>query len=137
MTTPTAGTTTRTRRRVNGSNTSTRRRGVRDRRRSRLGDTPDRCGYGPRLPLIVISPYTRENYVSHNVTDQSSVVKFIEDNWLHGESTGAGSFTRIAGSLDAPGGVLDFRTCPHFEPLILNPATGAVVSGGGWPGKKS
>ena len=45
--------------------------------------------------------------------------------------------TTIAGSLDAPGGVLDFHTYPHFEPLILNPATGAVVSGGGWQARKS
>jgi phospholipase C len=94
----------------------------------RVGDTPDRCGYGPRLPLVVISPYTRENYVSHNVTDQSSVVKFIEDNWLGGQSTGPGSFTRVAGSLSAPGGVLDFWARPHFTPLILNPSTGEVVS---------
>ena len=27
----------------------------------RLGDTPDRCGYGPRLPLLVISPWTRSS----------------------------------------------------------------------------
>ena len=39
-----------------------------------LGSFPDRCGYGPRLPLVVISPWTRQNYVSHNLTDQSSVV---------------------------------------------------------------
>ncbi len=78
----------------------------------------------------------KTNYVDHTVTDQSSVLKFIEDNWLHGESTGAGSFANIAGSLDAPGGVLDFHTFPHFEPLILNPTTGAVVSGGGWQAKK-
>jgi phospholipase C len=94
----------------------------------RIGDTPVRCGYGPRLPLLVISPYTRENYVSHNLTDQSSVVKFVEDNWLGGQSTGPGSFTSIAGSLDARGGVLDFRTRPHFNPVILNPNTGEVVS---------
>ena len=93
-----------------------------------LGDTPDRCGYGSRLPLLVISPWTRENYVSHNVTDQSSVVKFIEDNWLGGRSTGPGSFTRIAGRLDAAGGVLDFWARPHFTPVILDPATGEVVS---------
>jgi phospholipase C len=50
------------------------------------GDTTDgagaRCGYGPRLPLLVISPYARENYVSHALTDQTSVLRFIEDNWL-------------------------------------------------------
>ena len=39
-----------------------------------------RCGYGPRLPLLVISPYARFNYVDHQVTDQSSVIRFIKDN---------------------------------------------------------
>ena len=29
-----------------------------------------RCGYGPRLPLLVISPYAKHNYVDHTVTDQ-------------------------------------------------------------------
>ncbi len=122
--------------RVNGSDTSADA-AVCTTAAIRLGDTPARCGYGPRLPLIVISPWTRDNYVSHNVTDQSSVVKFIEDNWLRGQRIGNGSFDTIAGSLDAPGGVLDFHTYPHFEPLILDPTTGAVVSGGGWQAKKS
>jgi phospholipase C len=92
-----------------------------------LGSFPDRCGYGPRLPLLVISPWTRENYVSHNLTDQSSVVKFIEDNWLRGQRIGNGSFDGIAGSLDGSGGVLDFHTRPNFFPVILNPNTGEVT----------
>jgi phospholipase C len=92
-----------------------------------LGTLPDRCGYGPRLPLVVISPYTKDNYVSHNMTDQSSVVKFIEDNWLGGERIGQGSFDAMAGSLDAPGGVLDFHTYPNDFPLILNPTTGEPI----------
>jgi phospholipase C len=92
-----------------------------------LGSYPDRCGYGPRLPLLVISPWTRDNYVSHNLTDQSSVVKFIEDNWLHGKRIGSGSYDAVAGSLDAPGGVLDFHTVPHLFPVILNPNTGEVT----------
>ena len=40
-----------------------------------------RCGYGPRLPFIVISPYAKSNYVDHTITDQSSIIAFIEDNW--------------------------------------------------------
>ncbi len=92
-----------------------------------LGNFPARCGYGPRLPLLVISPWTRQNYVSHHLTDQSSVVRFIEDNWLFGERIGDGSFDAIAGSLDGFGGVLDFFTFPHFTPLILNDQTGEVA----------
>ena len=29
-----------------------------------------RCGYGPRLPLLVVSPWARRNFVDHSVTDQ-------------------------------------------------------------------
>ena len=94
-----------------------------------------RCGYGQRLPLLVISPYTRENYVSSNLTDTTSVVKFIEDNWLHGERI-PDSFDAVSGSLDAAGGVLDFDAQPHFQPLILNPTTGAVESGGNFWGNE-
>jgi phospholipase C len=96
-----------------------------------IGSGNGRCGYSQRLPMIVISPYTRDNYVSSNLTDTTSVVKFIEDNWLHGERI-PGSFDATSGSLDARGGLLDFWVRPHFQPVILNPTTGAVVSGGGW-----
>jgi phospholipase C len=39
-----------------------------------------RCGYGPRLPLMVILPFAKVNFVDHTVTDQSSILRFIEDN---------------------------------------------------------
>src|SRR5882724_11846969 len=45
------------------------------------GQFQGRCGYGPRLPLLVISPLARVNFVDHSVTDQSSILRFIEDNW--------------------------------------------------------
>ena len=67
-----------------------------------VGSTNGRCGYSQRLPMLVISPYTRQNYVSSNLTDTASVVKFIEDNWLYGERI-SGSFDASSGSLDAPG----------------------------------
>src|SRR3984957_21001551 len=38
------------------------------------GTSNGRCGYSQRLPMVVISPYTRENYVSSNLTDTASVV---------------------------------------------------------------
>ena len=80
----------------------------------------DRCGYGPRLPLLVVSPYARTNTVDHRLTDQSSILRFIEDNWL-GSRRISGSFDHIAGSLT---GLLDFRH-PSNGRLILDPATGA------------
>jgi hypothetical protein len=33
-----------------------------------VGTSNDRCGYSQWLPLVVISPYTRENYVSGKTT---------------------------------------------------------------------
>jgi phospholipase C len=82
-----------------------------------------RCGYGPRLPLLVISPYARRNYVDHSLTDQTSVLRFIEDNWLKGERVGGGSFDAIAGSLDA---MFDFAH-PDPRPYILDKTTGKVL----------
>ena len=45
------------------------------------GAYQDRCGYGPRLTFLVISPYAKVNYVDHQIIDQTSIIRFIEDNW--------------------------------------------------------
>ena len=52
-------------------------------------DEQGRCGVGPRLPLVVISPYAKQDYVSHAMTTQSSIVAFIEQNWNLGEIPGS------------------------------------------------
>ena len=41
----------------------------------------DRCWHGPSIPLLVISPYAKTNFVDHTLTDQTSILRFIEDNW--------------------------------------------------------
>lgn len=82
-----------------------------------------RCGYGPRLPLLVISPYAKQNYVDHTLTDQTSVLRFIEDNWLGGERVGGGSFDSIAGPMT---GMFDFAH-PDARRYLLDDATGVVV----------
>ena len=41
----------------------------------------DFFGDGPRIPLIIVSPFTRGGHVSHTYTDHASIVKFIERNW--------------------------------------------------------
>jgi phospholipase C len=38
-------------------------------------------GDGPRIPMLVVSPYTRAGHVDHTYTDHVSVLKFIERNW--------------------------------------------------------
>ena len=88
-----------------------------------------RCGYGPRLPLLVISPWAKSNYVDSTVTDQSSISRFIEDIFLNSQRLPAGSSDASAGTLmnmfnfTTIGGVL-----PNPTPVYLSPSTGAVCS---------
>ena len=83
-----------------------------------------RCGYGPRQPFLVISPFAKKNYVDHRVTDQSSILRFIEDNWNLGR-IGNGSTDAIAGTID---GMFDFATEGGAR-LILDPTSGRIISG--------
>jgi phospholipase C len=87
------------------------------------GAYQDRCGYGPRLPLLVVSPWARRNSVDSQITDQTSIIRFVEDNWSLGR-IGNQSFDAKAGPLD---GMFDFSGPPHTARLILNPITGEVV----------
>jgi phospholipase C len=84
--------------------------------------TPEqgRCGVGMRQPLLVISPFSKRNFVDNTLTTQSSVVKFVEDNWLGGERIGNGSNDAITGSLT---NMLSFHGDGNNQ-LFLNPATG-------------
>jgi phospholipase C len=87
-----------------------------------------RCGYGTRMPLLVVSPFAKRNHVDHTLTDQTSVLCFIEDNWLFGERIQpGGSFDTIAGTL---GNMFDFDNRDEKGPrkLILDEASGAVIS---------
>ena len=71
------------------------------------------------MPLLVISPWAKVNAVDHTVTDQSSILRFIEDNWHLGR-IGGGSFDALAGPLD---GLFDWQR-PHMAPLYLSPGSG-------------
>ena len=90
-----------------------------------------RCGYGPRLPFIVISPWAKSNFIDHTVTDQTSSLRFIEENWNlgfidgttipTGAPLGSFSFDQFAGSIR---GMFDFDDRPNLSPLFLDPLTG-------------
>jgi phospholipase C len=41
----------------------------------------DFFGDGSRIPLIVVSKYTKAGHISHEYTDHVSILKFIEANW--------------------------------------------------------
>jgi phospholipase C len=85
--------------------------------------TQGRCGYGPRTPLLVISPYARQNYVDHQITDQSSIIQFIETNW-NLPPIGNGSNDAKAGTLN---GMFDFTSGKKAPKLLLDPDTGLVT----------
>jgi phospholipase C len=92
-----------------------------------------RCGYGPRLPFIVISPWAKPNFVDHTVTDQTSSLRFIEANWNlgsidgttlpQGQPLGSFSFDQLAGSIL---NMFYFDDQPNLAPLILDPLTGTI-----------
>jgi phospholipase C len=81
----------------------------------------------------VISPYAKANYIDHTLTDQTSVLRFIEDNWLSSQriQTG-GSFDTIAGTIE---NMFDFTATStpaaihaQARKLTLDAQTGRVVS---------
>jgi phospholipase C len=41
----------------------------------------DYFGDGPRIPLIVASPFSKTGFVDHTYTDHASLLKFVEANW--------------------------------------------------------
>ena len=41
----------------------------------------DFFGDGTRIPLIVVSPFTKPGHISHDYSDHVSILKFIERNW--------------------------------------------------------
>jgi phospholipase C len=85
-----------------------------------------RCGPGTRLPFLVISPYAKQNYVSHVFITQASIPQFIEDNWLSSQRLGGGSF-----DVDpATGSIMDMFdfTQKKSTALILDEESGTVVT---------
>jgi phospholipase C len=71
--------------------------------------------------MLVISPWSRRNFVDHTVTNQASIMVFIEDNWLKGKRLGQGSFDAISNSIT---GMLDFQRKRRLGRLILDESTG-------------
>jgi phospholipase C len=102
-----------------------------------LAGQQGRCGYGPRLPFLVISPWARQNTVDHTLTDQSSIIKFVEDNWTLPRISG--SFDQIAGNLNglfafgkdhgnSEGHGRGSGSAPNAKAYLLDPVTGQPVA---------
>jgi len=73
-------------------------------------------GLGQRVPLLVISPYSREGFVSHGVLSHLSLLHFIELNW------NLQSLTALVNQSSLPLGFFDFSQAPR-PPLILSSLT--------------
>ncbi len=109
----------------------------------RAGAIQARCGFGPRLVLNMVSPWAKVNYVDHTLTDQSSILRFIEDTWGLDYIDGPAvrdpnnrlrkpgfplapqkqSFDVVTGSFDNM-----FDDEPHLERFILDPVTGTALN---------
>lgn len=72
----------------------------------------DAFGYGPRVPLLIISPYAKPNYVTHETGDFSSMLAFIEERFGLGHLTARDHYARDL--RDA----FDFNQAPN-APLVI------------------
>ena len=93
-----------------------------------LAGEQGRCGFGPRLPLLLVSPFAKRNGVDHDLSNQASMINFVEYNW--GLPGIAGSADQVQAPTDASEGV-PFDLAGMFEfsgkkagKLFLNPTTG-------------
>jgi len=72
-------------------------------------------GFGPRVPMLVISPYARQGFVDHTQYDFSSVVRLAETMW------GLQPLGSNDARADPLTGAFDFSSPPHADPLVLQP----------------
>ena len=109
---------------------------------SPLGGEQGRCGFGPRQPFVVVSPYAKHNYVDHNLSNLASVVNFVEFNWRLPSING--SADQIQSSVDRHERVpFDLAGLFRFHgdrneggKLFLDPSTGQAVGPGNLHGRR-
>jgi phospholipase C len=69
---------------------------------------------GFRVPLIVISPYAKENYVSHTILNHASILAFIEYNW------NLPPLNSFVGDSNIPLDFFDFAQSPRLPIVLTN-----------------
>ena len=86
----------------------------------------DFFGDGTRIPLIVVSPYTRPGHISHEYGDHVSILKFIERNWSLGTITSRSrdNFPNPVVSADNPYVPLNSPALGDLFDLFSFPSTG-------------
>lgn len=77
-------------------------------------------GLGQRVPLLVISPYSRINYVSHVELSHLSILHFIEFNW------NIPPINKMVNEAGLPLDFFDFSQAPR-SPLLLGGAVGSKL----------
>ncbi len=79
------------------------------------GFTQDLTGLGQRVPLLVISPYSRENFVSDTLLSHLSLLRFIEYNWA------LPPLDELVAQSNLPLGFFNFSQGAR-TPIILSPS---------------
>ncbi len=79
---------------------------------------------GFRVPMVVISPFAKQHFVSHTPYDFGSILKFVEENF------GLGSLGSSDASANSIGDILDFSAQTPFKP---EPLPGIKSCGGSAP----
>jgi phospholipase C len=69
--------------------------------------TIDRQPYGPRVPLLAIGNFVAPGTIAHTEMEHSSIVKFIEWNWLGGKTGQLGTRDTVVNNI---GSLLDPST---------------------------
>jgi phospholipase C len=99
----------------------------------------DQFGFGPRVPLLIVSPFAKKGYVSHTQYEFSSVLKFIEERFglspLTGRDAVANDTTDSFDFAQSPRSpfLLTARKCPllpaneDFGTETLNTSSAARV----------
>jgi len=91
--------------------------------------TVDVYGLGPRVPLIIISPYAIAGYISHTQYEFASFLQFVEQDFnLPALTARDAQANSVLDSFDfnqspIPPFVLGTHTCPptpYFTPVLLN-----------------
>lgn len=88
----------------------------------------DRFGFGPRVPLLIISPYAKPGYISHTLYEQSSVLKFVERRYgLVPMTVRDRNASDMLDSFDfsqapQPAFILPQRSCPEVPASAKHPA---------------
>jgi phospholipase C len=94
----------------------------------------DLISYGPRVPMIVISPFARRHFVDHSRYDFGSLLRYAEDKYgLPSLSKYDHDASSIVGAFDfsqapAPPLLLQTRTCPPGAYLTSTTLSGRVRS---------